>query len=189
MVEERIAVGRAPDTALSLAWDSQVSRPHAELERVGHEWVVGRRPVAERHVRQRLATCGRRRLIDGDVLRFGLTAILSRADARGPLDRLGETPSGRGQHPRPAPRARRAVPTVRRRPGSPPASNPQIAEHLFLSVAAVKTHLRALSRAFDIDGLPQQEKRHRLVALAFASGIVSERDLAGHRRRNRVRSP
>jgi hypothetical protein len=44
-------------------------------------------------------------------------------------------------------------------------------------VAAVKTHLRALFAAFDIEELPQQEKRHRLVALAFAAGVVSERDL------------
>ena len=58
-----------------------------------------------------------------------------------------------------------------------PATNPQIAEELFLSVAAVKTHLRALCRAFDIDRLPQQEKRRRLVTLAFATGAVRDRDL------------
>ena len=71
------------------------------------------------------------------------------------------------------------MPPVRRRASfATPATNPQIAEELFLSVAAVKTHLRALFESFDIEGLPQQEKRHRLVALAFGSGIVSERDLA-----------
>ena len=58
-----------------------------------------------------------------------------------------------------------------------PATNPQIAEELFLTVAAVKTHLRALFHAFGIDDLPQQNKRRRLVALAISTGVVHERDL------------
>jgi hypothetical protein len=44
-------------------------------------------------------------------------------------------------------------------------------------VAAVKTHLHGLFRAFEIDDLPQQDKRRRLVALAFSTGLVSDRDL------------
>jgi hypothetical protein len=46
-----------------------------------------------------------------------------------------------------------------------------------LSVAAGKTHLHALFRVFGIDELPQQENRRKLVALAFASGLLSDRDL------------
>jgi hypothetical protein len=59
-----------------------------------------------------------------------------------------------------------------------PATNPQIAEQLFLTVAAVKTHLRGLFHAFGIEDLPQQEKRQRLVTLALASGLVTERDMS-----------
>ena len=44
-------------------------------------------------------------------------------------------------------------------------------------MAAAKTHLRARFKTFRIDELPQQEKRLRLVALAFSSGLVSDRDL------------
>jgi hypothetical protein len=58
-----------------------------------------------------------------------------------------------------------------------PATNPQIEEELHLSVAAGKTHLHALFRVFGIDELPQQENRRKLVALAFASGLLSDRDL------------
>ncbi len=58
-----------------------------------------------------------------------------------------------------------------------PATNPQIAAEPFLTVAAVKTHLRALFHAFEIDDLPQHEKRRKLVSLAFASGLVRDRDL------------
>ena len=36
----REPIGRAHDAAICLSWDSQVSRLHAELERVGDQWVV-----------------------------------------------------------------------------------------------------------------------------------------------------
>ena len=44
-------------------------------------------------------------------------------------------------------------------------------------MAAVKSHLRALTHAFGIDELPQQEKRRRLVAMALQLGVVRDRDL------------
>ena len=58
-----------------------------------------------------------------------------------------------------------------------PATNPQIAAELVLSVAAIKSHMRALSHAFGIDDLPQQEKRRKLVAMALQLGVVRDRDL------------
>jgi hypothetical protein len=45
-------------------------------------------------------------------------------------------------------------------------------------VGDVKTHLRGLFHRFEIDQLPQNEKRRRLVQLAFHSGLVTEHDLA-----------
>ena len=58
-----------------------------------------------------------------------------------------------------------------------PATNQQIADELFLSVDAVKTHLRVLFAKFGIEALPQNQKRMRLVERAFYSGAISERDL------------
>ncbi len=58
-----------------------------------------------------------------------------------------------------------------------PATNQQIAGELFLSVDAVKTHLRALFAKFGIEDLPQNQKRIRLVELALKSGVVTPRDL------------
>src|SRR3954451_12875899 len=52
-----------------------------------------------------------------------------------------------------------------------------LAAELHLSVAAIKSHLRAVAHSFGIEDLPQQQKRRRLVALAFASGLISDRDL------------
>jgi hypothetical protein len=44
-------------------------------------------------------------------------------------------------------------------------------------VAAVKTHLRALFARFEVDQLPQNEKRIRLVQRALDSGSVSPGEL------------
>jgi DNA-binding NarL/FixJ family response regulator len=54
----------------------------------------------------------------------------------------------------------------------PPASNEEIAAELHLSVDAVKAHLRQLFRRFEIEALPQIQKRTALVRLALASGIL-----------------
>lgn len=77
---ERLTVGRGAGTDLALAWDSEVSRVHAELVRLGEDWVVvddglsrnGTFVNGERIER-------RRRLVDGDDLRVGDTEIRYRA--------------------------------------------------------------------------------------------------------------
>jgi hypothetical protein len=53
-----------------------------------------------------------------------------------------------------------------------PPTNKQIAEAIFVSERAVKSHLRALFQAFGIDDLPQNAKRARLVDLAVQHGVV-----------------
>jgi DNA-binding NarL/FixJ family response regulator len=58
-----------------------------------------------------------------------------------------------------------------------PATNQQIADELYLSVDAIKTHLRILFQKFQIEGLPQNRKRAALVERAFQSGMVHEREL------------
>ncbi|HEY0276838.1 MAG TPA: hypothetical protein VGC32_01085 [Solirubrobacterales bacterium] len=53
-----------------------------------------------------------------------------------------------------------------------PATNEEVADAVFLSVEAVKGHLRALYRKFGIEDLPAGERRARLVELAVAGGYV-----------------
>jgi DNA-binding NarL/FixJ family response regulator len=57
-----------------------------------------------------------------------------------------------------------------------PATNPQIAAEVFLSVDAVKAHLRTLFERFDLTELPQNEKRSRLVSIVLGSGVLARHD-------------
>jgi hypothetical protein len=179
----RVAIGRAEDVAISVAWDSQVSRVHAELERMGEHWVVADDGLSRNGTYlNELRITGRRRLADQDVVRVGLTSILYREP--GARTEASTILGDGAELATTITASQRRVLIALCRPfagGSAfatPATNPQIAEELFLTVAAVKTHLRSLFAAFAIEDLPQQEKRHRLVALAFASGLVTDRDLA-----------
>ena len=60
-----------------------------------------------------------------------------------------------------------------------PATNQEIADRVFLSVDAVKGHLRTLYRKFGIEDLPHNQKRARLVELAIAGGYVKQVEPTG----------
>jgi DNA-binding NarL/FixJ family response regulator len=57
-----------------------------------------------------------------------------------------------------------------------PATNRQIADEVFLSVDAVKAHLRVLFDRFGLGGLPQNEKRARLAAEVLLDGVLKPHD-------------
>jgi pSer/pThr/pTyr-binding forkhead associated (FHA) protein len=179
---ERVTVGRGSSTDIWLDWDTEVSRLHAELERIGGDWTVCDDGLSRNgtHVNgERLV--GKRRLHDRDVVRFGRTVAIYRHPLAGNatetevasevLDRASLSD------------AQRRVLLALCRPFKEatgyvtPATNQQIADELFLSVDAVKTHLRALFSKFGIEDLPQNQKRIRLVELALKSGVVTPRDL------------
>ena len=63
-----------------------------------------------------------------------------------------------------------------------PATNQEIAAEVFLSVDAVKAHLRALYRKFGVEPLPHNQKRARLVELVMEGELISlpaEEEAAG----------
>ena len=62
-------------------------------------------------------------------------------------------------------------------PYATPASNLQIAAEVFLSVDAVKTHMRALFERLAVGDLPQNRKRAALAERALQSGVVTRREL------------
>jgi pSer/pThr/pTyr-binding forkhead associated (FHA) protein len=176
-----LTIGRHAECDLPLDWDPQVSSLHAQLQRSAGHWLVmddglsrnGTFVNGERIV-------GQRRLEDGDQLEVGKTLLIFR---RPEVNRSRSTTLGvESVRPELSEAQRRVLVALCRpyRDGSAfarPASNQEIADELFLSVAAVKTHLRALFQRFEVDALPQNEKRIRLVQRALDSGSVSPGEL------------
>lgn len=180
---ERLTIGRGEGIDVSLDGDEGVSRLHAELEQVGGSWLV---------VDDGLSTNGtfveeerinaRRRLGDRDLIRIGGTGILFRdpAAAEGPGATVAAADTASVQK---LTDTQRSVLVALCRPyGSgdsfaTPATNREIAEALFLSVDAVKGHLRILFDRFGLADLPQNEKRSRLAEQALRSGAVRASEL------------
>ena len=182
--QARMIVGRGTEVDVSLHWDTDVSRLHAELEHLGGRWTVADDGLSRNGTYlngERLR--GRRRLTELDRLRVGATTIIYRAPSTARATTTQGTSVGVDAALPSISAAQRRVLIALARPvlaeGSfaTPATNRQIAEELFLSVDAVKTHLRALTVKFGIADLPQNRKRSRLVELALHNGEISERDL------------
>jgi pSer/pThr/pTyr-binding forkhead associated (FHA) protein len=182
-VPAAMTVGRSEECDLALSWDGEVSRVHAELVRVRDAWALedgglsrnGSYVNGERIV-------DRRRLADGDTMRFGHTAVLFRAPdtaARAQTTVLADILPGPGD----LTSAQRAVLRALCRPFAAgaswerPATNGEIAEELVLSLEAVKGHLRVLFAKFEVSDLPQNEKRLRLAERALGSGAVNLAEL------------
>jgi hypothetical protein len=179
-----MTLGRAPSCHIAVPWDGEASRVHAELEVVGDRWTVSDDGLSRNGTfvnGDRVS--GRRRLEDGDELRVGSTTLVYRCPQHAGSGTVTRT-AGPQQQAAAVTEAQRRVLVALCRPCAghvgfaAPASNQVIADQLHLTVAAVKTHLRALFHRFEIDQLPQNEKRRRLVQLAFHSGLVTEHDLA-----------
>jgi pSer/pThr/pTyr-binding forkhead associated (FHA) protein len=178
---ERFSVGRDPGMDLSLADDDQVSLLHAELYRIGGQWTVvddglsrnGTFLNGER-------TSGRKRLRDGDELRFGETVVVFRDPASVEVGETAAAPDGPAIELTPSQRKILLALCRPYRDGSAyatPSTNKQIAEEVFLSVDAVKGHLRQLFDRFGLGDVPQNQKRVKLVELAMQQGLVTIRDL------------
>jgi pSer/pThr/pTyr-binding forkhead associated (FHA) protein len=81
----RLTVGRGSATDFWLDWDPNVSRVHAELEHLGDCWTVVDDGLSRNgsFVNEERVE-GRRRLADGDRLRFGSTTMIYRAPLESP---------------------------------------------------------------------------------------------------------
>ncbi len=181
--QPRRTIGRSIDSDVPLGWDLQVSRLHAQLERTGRDWVLVDDGLSRNgtYVNGERLT-GRRRLRDGDTILVGSTPIAYRDNNRSGLSSATVDASNIVTLLSLTQTQREVLQALCRpyKGGAAyatPATNQQIAEQLYLSVDAIKTHLRALFHKFRIDDLPQNQKRAKLVELAFRSGLVSERDL------------
>jgi pSer/pThr/pTyr-binding forkhead associated (FHA) protein len=170
----RLSIGRDPASDIPLAWDTEVSRAHAVLERVGAAWTLVDDGLSRngsfvngRRVR------GRCRLDDGDAIGVGHTQIVF---VTGAVAAHTTATTRRGAPPDLSPAQRRVLaalcaPLLEDHFAAPP-SNREIAGELFLSVETVKSHLHALFELFEVEDMPQNRKRAELVRRAFECGIV-----------------
>ncbi len=180
---QRITVGRGEEVEVRFDSDEEVSRLHAELERIGGQWTLSDDGLSRNGSfvnGERIS--GRQRLRDGDELRFGSSTVAFVA----PIGSQGSETAAAPDRPGPE----KLTDTQRRilialcrpfRDGSQyatPATNQQVADEVFLSVDAVKGHLRTLFEKFEVGDLPQNQKRVRLVELTLRSGLISLRDLS-----------
>jgi FHA domain len=180
--ERRMTMGRGPSCDLAFPKDGEISRIHAELESIGEELTITDDGLSRNGTFVNGARIsGRKRLVDGDVVRVGRTVVEYRAHGKDVLaatSAASQIAAVEGLTD-----TQRKILVALCRPyktgGSfaTPASNAEVAAEVFLSVDAVKTHMRTLFRRFEISDLPQIQKRARLVECAFQWGLVSERDL------------
>lgn len=173
----QLTVGRRDDNDIALAWDRQVSRLHAQIERIKGDWCLvddglsrnGSFVNSERIV-------GKRRLADGDRLCFGATAMVYRAPA---ADRIESTVGVSTTAPSVVlSETRRRILLALARPVArsafaTPATNQEIADEVCLSVDAVKAHLRGLFEQFGLSDLPQNQKRATLAATVLLNSVLA----------------
>lgn len=176
--DERLWVGRGAACDVRLENDEQASRCHAELVRVPDGWAVVDDGLSRNgtYVGGERIT-GRRRLHDGETVRFGSSSMVYRLPRRSGLStRVDEDVVALPD----LTRTQRAVLVSLCRPlleghgaAAVPATNPAIAAELVLSTEAIKTHMRTLFAKFGVEDLPQNQKRARLAELAMQAGVAS----------------
>jgi DNA-binding CsgD family transcriptional regulator len=177
----RVTIGRDPTADVSLAGDAEVSRAHAVIERVGQGWTLVDDGLSRNgSFVNGSRVLGRHRLHDRDRMCFGNTPVVFREPTSGRgSESTARAPESTGDlH---LSEMQRKVLIALCRPiaessSATPATNPQIATEIFLSVDAVKAHLRILFERFGLGELPQNEKRTRLVSVVLGSGLLAPRD-------------
>ena len=169
--DDSLSIGRLGSSDVALTWDTEVSRLHAVLERIGQEWTVADEGLSRngsylngRRVR------GRRRLADGDAITIGHTTLIFRAGTRGDGRTTATTLDG--EPPRLSEAQLRVLVALCGLPDGGIRSNREIAEELFLGVETVKSHLRAMFELFGLGDLPQNRKRAELARRAVETGLV-----------------
>jgi DNA-binding CsgD family transcriptional regulator len=168
---ERLTVGRSPASGLALPWDAQVSRTHASLECIDGVWTLlddGRSTNGTFVNEDRIQ--GRRTLRHLDVIRVGATRLRFHDPSETTDSKLTEVAS-QAAIPAVTPAQLRVLIALCR-PVEGPASNEEIADELTVSIDTVKTHMRALFDAFNLQASAPYRKRFELVRLAIDAGLV-----------------
>ncbi len=178
---QRLTVGRRPDADIALVADAEVSRAHALLEVIGEQWSVVDDGLSRNGTFVNgNRVHGRQLLHDRDRLCFGQTQVIFR-EPPDPEHAVSTAQVRSNAVAATLSPAQRRVLVALCRPvndstAATPATNRQIADEVFLSVDAVKAHLRVLFDRFGVGDLPQNEKRARLAAAVLLDGVLKPHD-------------
>jgi FHA domain len=173
-----MTVGRREEADLSLPWDSEVSRLHAELSLHAGEWTVTDDGWSQNGTWVNgIRIAGRRRLADGDLITVGKTVLTFRGLTRsgpGPTmvpGELGAAPAFSEQQQR----VLRALcgPLLGDGEGVAPASDEEVASATGIPLEQVESELELLAQLFGFEVLPLADRRGELALLALRSGLVS----------------
>jgi hypothetical protein len=170
------AVGRRSAADIPLPWDREVSRVHAEITRLGGEWTIADDGLSQNGTFvNELRLSGRRRLLDGDLVRVGRTQLTFRAAPAGtamltllPGELSAATALSEQQHAV----LRELCRPLARDPDAPPASDQMIAETLAIPLRLAADEVLGLFAAFGLDELPPPEARLGAAQAALSSGLV-----------------
>src|SRR5215213_7086946 len=176
-----VTIGRRDEADISLPWDPECSRLHAELELRAGEWTVSDDGLSQNGTWvNELRLIGRRRLSDGDDVRVGRTHVIFASPAAmgiGPTlvpGELSATPRFSEQQQR----ILRGLcrPLMRDGEGLVPESDEEIGRSTGIPPETVTTELDHLTRALGLHELPRALRRRELALLALRSGLAADDD-------------
>ena len=173
-----MTIGRRDEADISLPWDPECSRLHAELELRAGEWTISDDGLSQNGTWvNELRLVGRRRLSDGDDVRVGRThVIFANPGGIG----IGPTlvPGELSATPRFSEQQQRilrglCLPLLGDGEGLLPASDDEISRSVGIPVEAVTTELDHLTRALGLNEVPRAQRRRELALLALRSGLAA----------------
>src|SRR4051795_7210537 len=176
-----VTVGRRNEADISLPWDPEASRLHAELSFRGGEWTICDDGWSQNGTWVNgLRLAGRRRLADGDLVKIGRTIIgFHRPGEPGPGPTMvqGEL-SAAPRFSEQQQRILRALckPLFADGDGFNPASDLEVADATRIAPEIVEQELDLLARLFGLEDMPRPERRAEVALLAVRSGLVGADD-------------
>jgi len=174
---DAVTIGRRNEADISLPWDPEASRLHAELSLRAGEWTICDDGWSQNGTWVNgLRLAGRRRLADGDLVKIGRTILgfhQPGGKAPGPTMVQGElsaTPRFSEQQQR----ILRALcrPLFADGDGFNPSSDLEVADETGIAVDVVTQELDLLARLFGLEDMPRPERRAEVALLAVRSGLV-----------------
>jgi hypothetical protein len=176
-----LTLGRRLEADVSVPWDPEVSRLHAELESKAGEWLLCDDGFSQNGTFVNgLRIHGRRRLADGDLIRVGQTTFAF-CDPGESGTGITMAPGELGAAPKFSEQQQRILqelcrPLLADGEGIVPASNADIAAATEIPETTVVAELDHLGRSFGLQDMPPIDRRAEIALLALRSGLVSPGD-------------